>query len=672
MRRFLKHLFPTKTGTIRNAPSDTRTRLGMTALEAREVPASLSGGVLMIDGTSGNDTVTVSNTTVPIFLVGGGVNYVAGVQVTQNGVSQSFIRGFITQDRVEFRGYGGDDYFDNNVDSMTSYADGGSGNDTLYGAAVFDDLDGGTGNDTINGGQGNDRLVGGDGDDWMIGHDGDDAMLGGAGHDHLEGRAGNDHLEGESGNDTLKGGDGNDSLAGDTGNDTLMGESGNDKLAGGAGDDTLTGEAGVDHIWGGTGYDEVNGGTGADHVYDDFASWAVSVSDPDGYTHRHIAGFADNSGFGWFDATMKEQSLRVAARITHRDGSLSRGDMITILELAKDGGSVTGNEFDDLKNLTATDQVGMPAAVRNLSKKVAHGDTANAWWTGGDDTREALGNLAAGSSATHLQRLVDKWFRGADRPMAKNNNRSDTTMYQQAAGSLFVNGVSSADIKQGNVGDCYFMAALGAIADQSPSHITNMFTDNGDGTYTVRFFRDGQAEYVTVDRNLPVTAGGNLKFANSGSSASSASNELWVALAEKAYAQLNESGWIGQDGTNSYTGVGGQVAAGAENADGLNGGSPATAMRQIAGVSIGGSLTGASSFNDIRSAFDAGKAITFCTPDNPPNEDVIGNHCYIMVGYNATTQTITLRNPWGGSNANITLSFAQIQANFTSWQSADV
>jgi hypothetical protein len=30
-----------------------------------------------------------------------------------------------------------------------------------------------------------------------------------------------------------------------------------------------------------------------------------------------------------------------------------------------------------------------------------------------------------------------------------------------------------------------------------------MFTKNGDGTYSVRFFNNGVAEYVTVDRELP-------------------------------------------------------------------------------------------------------------------------------------------------------------------------
>ena len=41
--------------------------------------------------------------------------------------------------------------------------------------------------------------------------------------------------------------------------------------------------------------------------------------------------------------------------------------------------------------------------------------------------------------------------------------------------------------------------------------------------------------------------------------------ELWVALAEKAYVQLNESGWIHQDGTNSYEGIEGGNSAYAIN-----------------------------------------------------------------------------------------------------------
>jgi hypothetical protein len=49
------------------------------------------------------------------------------------------------------------------------------------------------------------------------------------------------------------------------------------------------------------------------------------------------------------------------------------------------------------------------------------------------------------------------------------------------------------------VGDCYFIAALGALADSSAAAIENMFIDNGDGTWTVRF-------YVTVHGVLIIVA----------------------------------------------------------------------------------------------------------------------------------------------------------------------
>ena len=71
------------------------------------------------------------------------------------------------------------------------------------------------------------------------------------------------------------------------------------------------------------------------------------------------------------------------------------------------------------------------------------------------------------------------------------------------------------------------MAALAEIAYRSPATITSMFIVNGDGTYTVRFYNNGKADYVTVDSQLP-------------SGYASIANELWVGLAEKAWAQFYE------------------------------------------------------------------------------------------------------------------------------------
>src|SRR5262249_24772496 len=154
----------------------------------------------------------------------------------------------------------------------------------------------------------------------------------------------------------------------------------------------------------------------------------------------------------------------------------------------------------------------------------------------------------------------------------------------------------------GATGDCYFLAAMGAIANKSPADLQNMFIDNGDGTFTVRFFNGPTAEYVTVNQNLPVQSDGTAQYDNF---ARLGSNRLWVALAEKAYAQLNEEGWIGQDGTNSYAG--------------LEGGRADLAMAQISGRSPGVISTAQNHSDSTRdnliTKFNSGQAITLSTYD---------------------------------------------------------
>ena len=85
------------------------------------------------------------------------------------------------------------------------------------------------------------------------------------------------------------------------------------------------------------------------------------------------------------------------------------------------------------------------------------------------------------------------------------------------------------------------MASLAEAALRSPATITNMFVVNGDGTYTVKFFNYGQAEYVTVDAYLPTNRSGNAIYAGMGKNYTNSANELWTMLAEKAYAQANSS-----------------------------------------------------------------------------------------------------------------------------------
>lgn len=117
---------------------------------------------------------------------------------------------------------------------------------------------------------------------------------------------------------------------------------------------------------------------------------------------------------------------------------------------------------------------------------------------------------------------------------------------------LFPHEPSAADVFQGGVGDCYFLAGISAVVTHNPQAIRDMIRDNNDGTVTVRLYRhnrpgedinDPVPYYITVDKSTPnlVQTGGDAY----------AKNVLWVQLIEKAYAA---SGFH-KDGDTTYDGI---------------------------------------------------------------------------------------------------------------------
>jgi hypothetical protein len=348
----------------------------------------------------------------------------------------------------------------------------------------------------------------------------------------------------------------------------------------------------------------------------------------------------------WFDSKVIDAALRGLGKSLYVDGRLDRNDMIAILRNVEDGGVIDATEFADLKSIVSNATLfGTLDYVWKLSSYIVSGNTANAKYQG-----QALGNLTAGSSSAHMEKLIGKWFLGLDRPTAAG-------AYRQIAGTLFVGGANYADIKQGYLGDCYFMASLAETALKNPAAINNMFVVNGDGTYTVRFYNNGKAEYVTVDSYLPTSNSGALIYANMGASHANAANELWIALAEKAYVQINEMGWLRSglpgNGLNAYSAIeGGYIYA---------------ALGHITGQKTNPftSTTASTSFTTFVTAFNQGKSIGFASKSRPVSTSVVGNHAYAVVGYNPAAQTVTFFNPWGTQYGLVTLTWSQVQANFS-------
>jgi hypothetical protein len=340
-----------------------------------------------------------------------------------------------------------------------------------------------------------------------------------------------------------------------------------------------------------------------------------------------------------------DAGLRSEIRSRLTDGVLDRTDILSILRVAGDGDGVDAVEFADLTRLSRSflDLNAEPAArssdfVGNLLSKVVIGDRANATYKG-----QTLGDLAAGSTKVKLDSLIDKWFLGGDRP-------ETTFVYALASGRLVRSGIDYKDISQGSIQDSPFLASLAVAANTRSETLSQMFIDNRDGTYTVRFFKPDQtADYVTVDRFLPsdpesatfayakqyFTLGGERGIDDP-------DNELWVALAEKAYAQWLASGWVSPQVTgNRYSNL-----ALATNE---------STMASILGRSIQQRSVTTNTFESLTSN-EFSRPLVFVSKASYSvlRADVLANQSYafLQTSTNATTGERRYRffNPWGNLN----------------------
>lgn len=369
-----------------------------------------------------------------------------------------------------------------------------------------------------------------------------------------------------------------------------------------------------------------------------------------------------------------DTALRSEIRSRLADGVLDRTDMIRILQSAGDGNVVDAIEFADLTRLSRNflDLNADPNArsfdfVSNLLSKVVGSDRANATYKG-----QALGNLAAGSTKVTLDALIDKWFLGGDRP-------ETSFVYGLANGRLVRSGIDYKDISQGELKDSAFLASLAAAAQTQTQTISQMFIDNRDGTYTIRFFKpDKTADYVTVDRYLPKDpTSGTFAYARqyftlgAERAIDDPDNELWVGLLEKAYAQWMASGWVTSNPNpgNRYSN--------------LTTVSNTAVMASIFGKAIEQRTIAVNTLESLSNATFA-QPLVFVSKSSYTGlrSDVIANHTYtfLQTTTNPTTgeKKYRLYNPWGNLNqfsdkddpnlnvkaGEIEMTTAEIAANF--------
>jgi Ca2+-binding RTX toxin-like protein len=388
-------------------------------------------GVDTLSGGEGNDLFKTSVGAV----ADGNDSYVGG-----NGVDKVDYSGRTANLTVTMAGVAGSGQ---SGESDTLAADienliGGTGNDTLSGNTLSNDIKGGAGNDTLWGGLAGacsatvdvDTLDGEAGDDTfkmtalsdcmdsLTGGTGTDTadyqlrtavltitldngaldgetnekdnvksdievVLGGSGNDAITGSSANDELHGGPGVDTINGGGGDDTLVGNTGNDILNGEAGNDTFDDGDVDALYT----TSELKGGGG-DVMNGGSGVDTVTYTERTAGVIVTlcmDPNKLTGN---------------------TTLVTANCTDSDGEAAEGDKIVNVTHIIGGGdddTITGSTGDDmLEGGAGADTIkggaGADSLYGDAGDDILYGDTGDDSVDGGAGDDAVNGDSLTGGN----------------------------------------------------------------------------------------------------------------------------------------------------------------------------------------------------------------------------------------------------------------------------------
>lgn len=159
-----------------------------------------------------------------------------------------------------------------------------------------------------------------------------------------------------------------------------------------------------------------------------------------------------------------------------------------------------------------------------------------------------------GESATRTQKIDS--FTSGDVTLPESMGEAQTGPIS-AKGEGDAHAFSPNDVRQGSIGDCYFLASLMAVANTNPGLLQKAIQKNDDGSYTVSLFSEQETgmlfwkstklkpHNVTIFPTFPIEADGTDTANPDANSlpghawtASTDESELWVRLIEKAYALL--------------------------------------------------------------------------------------------------------------------------------------
>lgn len=190
-------------------------------------------------------------------------------------------------------------------------------------------------------------------------------------------------------------------------------------------------------------------------------------------------------------------------------------------------------------------------------------------------------------------------------------------------------GIKPRGINQGALGDCWFLAATAAIAE-NPERIQRIFTNKeypSNGVFELNLYQRGKPVKEIIDDRLPINS-----YGMPVNSQKSPLGAWWVPILEKAFAKMHV------------------------NYANLDGGYPDTALRELTGMPT-------KSYNVLdQSNEEFFKIVSHADAKNwimvgacmKEEYGLVGFHAYTLLGVvdlktdgESVQRLIKLRNPWG-------------------------
>ncbi|MEG4501311.1 C2 family cysteine protease [Microcoleus sp. F10-C6] len=394
-----------------------------------------------------------------------------------------------------------------------------------------------------------------------------------------------------------------------------------------------------------------------------------------------------NESGDWISTNLADQGLQNVTRQQSNDGILDRRDMLAIFtEAGNDDGIVDSRELNDIRKINNNgSRFRMPGDVNYLSNQVVKRTAPNTQATQLQATTAIffVGNCELGiPPAEYTEKEGKKITKFNFDYVPLNSPLFGDTDANPSYGEKGTPQIGHID--QGKFGDCFLLAALGAMfkgqreeTGKTSSIIQNLIKEDGVGAYKVSFYKSpGKRESVSIDNCVVVDKtrpksedlGSNLFGANAdahdtlgnpGTNFTSGrwTNNpykwpIWVPLVERAYATWQQL----EKGGNGWDILG-------------NGGYQTETLFQITGFPVteynngkrnSGLGADTLSFDIVKAAIDTPNSYIAASTGGASkkkglaqNSKLISGHVYSVTDAYVTAnleQRVVVRNPWGQDN----------------------